>query len=68
MLKYGLPAKGIELMCFKPVSETLMGIYPDTDTEKRILPGCVLTPMRCRQCEGKLIGLPCCLIAGGVWL
>ncbi len=39
MLKYGLPAKGIELMYFKPVSETLMGIYPDTDTEKKNLAG-----------------------------
>lgn len=35
MLKYGLPAKGIELMCFKPVFETLNGIYPDTDTDKK---------------------------------
>ncbi len=31
MLKYGLLAKGIELMCFKPALEALKGVYPDMD-------------------------------------
>lgn len=31
MLKYGILAKGIEIMCFKPVLETLKGIYTDID-------------------------------------
>ena len=33
MLKYGLLAKGIEQMCFKPILEVLKGIYPDMDTD-----------------------------------
>jgi hypothetical protein len=33
MLKYGLIAKGIELMCFKPALEALNGVYPDMDTD-----------------------------------
>ena len=31
MLKYGLIAKGIEMMCFKPALEALKGVYPDMD-------------------------------------
>ncbi len=31
MLKYGLLAKGIEMMCFKPALEALKGFYPDMD-------------------------------------
>lgn len=31
MLKYGLLAKGIEWMCFKPALEALHGVYPDMD-------------------------------------
>ena len=31
MLKYGLLAKGIEMMCFKPALEALQGVYPDMD-------------------------------------
>lgn len=33
MLKYGLLAKGIELMCFKPVFETMKAVYPDMNTD-----------------------------------
>lgn len=31
MLKYGVLAKGIEWMCFKPALEALKGIYPDVN-------------------------------------
>lgn len=31
MLKYGLLAKGVEWLCFKPALETLASIYPDYD-------------------------------------
>ena len=31
MLKYGLVAKGIEMMCFKSALEALSDIYPDMD-------------------------------------
>jgi hypothetical protein len=31
MLKYGILAKGIEMMCFKPALGVLSGIYPDMD-------------------------------------
>ena len=31
MLKYGVLAKGIEWMCFKPALEVLKGVYPDID-------------------------------------
>ena len=31
MLKYGLIANGIEMMCFKPALEALKSVYPDMD-------------------------------------
>ncbi len=34
MLKYGMLAKGIELMCFKSALEELKKIYPDMDMEE----------------------------------
>jgi hypothetical protein len=34
MLKYGMLAKGIELMCFKPALVELKKIYPDMDMDK----------------------------------
>ena len=34
MLKYGMLAKGIELMCFKPALAELKKIYPDMDMDE----------------------------------
>lgn len=34
MLKYGLFAKGVELLCFKPVLEKLAEIHPETDIKR----------------------------------